>query len=59
MTDYLAAIQTLGFPIAACVWLAWEHDQMRKSLDNNTEAMHAVAVAIATCPIKVTGKRTF
>lgn len=39
-------ISTLGFPIAACIYMAWDRhtaqQDMTKALDNNTEALNKI-----------------
>lgn len=39
-------ISTLGFPIAVCIYMAWDRHtaqkDMKQSLDNNTEALSLI-----------------
>jgi len=32
-------INNVGFPIAACIYFAWQNEKLRKTVDANTEAM--------------------
>ena len=32
MENFIDFVQTLGFPIAACIYMAWQHNQIQTKL---------------------------
>lgn len=56
-----ALIGSLGFPIAACVFLAWfmtsQLKEFRKSIEANTEAVKELLIVMKSKQINV-GERT-
>ena len=35
-------ISNVGFPIACCIYLLWNQEKLRKTLDDNTAAIRSI-----------------
>lgn len=42
MNDIISLINNVGFPIVACIYLAREVKELRKTVENNTSVMVAL-----------------